>query len=190
MKDYLEYVQIKSIDDLISEIKKIENMIRNSYEYKSWVKSIHENLNIHNCDYFKSWSDDDIDTEVHHIITLYDIVIIVGTKMISELSGGQYLLTFDIAKQVMLEHLSNRIPCILVSKTIHQAIHSGLYQPKSDSKSLNMGEYLEFVKEYKEFMTSSDILNLEKYLDDESKKELETTYGEEINTTEVRSEQV
>jgi len=187
MVDYLDYVKITDIDTLLKRVKKIESMVRNSWEYKCWVASIHEDLCIHNCDYFKNWNDDDIDMEVHHIITLFDIVIAVGAEMISELENDEYLLSFQIANQVIEEHLCNNIPCILVSKTIHQAIHSNLYQPSPDSKSINLGNYLDFVKKYKGTLDMISMQTLAKYLPEDKIPELEEAYGEKITIAENRS---
>lgn len=147
-------------------------MIRTSPEYKYYLKYIYEDLQIRNCDFFKEWEVEEVDMEFHHILFLADLVILQGTLMLCNLKEGEFLTTFDIAKEVILLHFEDLVPGIILSTTIHQAFHAGLYTLNKDSKSLNLGNYKEFVKRFGKFLTEKDIDTITYFLDEPRKQEL------------------
>jgi len=116
----------------------------------SWKKSRHSQtickaLNIDVSDY------EGIHIEQDHIITLFDIVLIVGTKMLSTLKKNGYLTVFDIASQVIKEHLdeNNIIPTIALTTTHHEMRHSGLQTIKLEDIN---GNYKMFLDKYRGFI--------------------------------------
>ena len=176
MEDYFKNYVIYTPDDLQKKMKKIESMIRGSLEYRGYISYIHEEQEIKTCAYFKNWNCDDITEEFHHIITLYNITFAVGCKLLERLEPDEYLTTFDIAKEVILEHFNNNIPGIYLSKTIHEAYHAGLTQLPKNSNSLNLGNYKDFVKKYKAYLSKSDIENITYFLNESDKNELVNIY--------------
>ena len=155
MIDEIKNIRIYTYDDLQKFIPRIERIIRSSPEYKQYLHYIYETLQIRNCDYFTEWNiEENITFNIHHLITLYNLVEIVGAKLLLD---NDYIYTFDVAKEVILLHFKDYVPVILLTQTIHEALHAGLYKIKKDSKSLNLGKYKEFVKEYKDVTTTKDI---------------------------------
>nr|DAE44751.1 MAG TPA: hypothetical protein [Caudoviricetes sp.] len=153
-------------DNLDKFIKRIENMIRTGPEYKQYLKYIYEDCQIRNCDYFTEWNiEEDLTFELHHIIPLYNLVQIAAFKL---LSNNDYVYTFDIAKEVILMHFDNLIPTVILTKTIHQALHAGLYEIKSDSKSLNIGNYRKFIHDYGRFISKKDLSIYSRFIPDYS----------------------
>lgn len=166
-----EEIKIKTPDDITDNIKRIEKMIRTSPEYKLYLSYIYEDLKIKNCDYFKKWGkDDEVDMEFHHIITLYDIIMLQGSLMLLNLKDNEYITTFDLAKEVILLHYEDLIPGIILSTTIHQAYHAGLYQLDKNSNSVNLGNYTEFIKRFSQLLNDNDIGKFTYFMNDSDKE--------------------
>ena len=176
MESYLDFLKIASIDDLTGNlIKKIESMVRNSKEYRGYLSFIKEHLSIRNCAFFEDidFVDKDLSLEFHHLITLYDLVVIIATKMILDLEDGDFLLTFDIAKAVIKEHLEDNIPGVMLSRTIHEMVHAGLKEIPKDSKEVHLGNYLNFISNYHELLTEKDINTIKNFLPDDKSLEVD-----------------
>lgn len=138
-------------DSLLYRIEDIERLCRQSREYKGWVywkKTKHtqvicKKLNINIYDYTGVHIEQD-----HFPITLYDIVLIIGMKMISELPEDGHLTAFDIASVVMQEHLDehNYIGTVSLTTTSHQLRHNNAID--LNKEDIN-GNYEAFLYKYR-----------------------------------------
>lgn len=160
-------------------VKKIERYIRSSYEYRKFCLYIRDEKGMTKCDYFKDiFSDDqdDITTEVHHnLFTLYDLVFIVGLSMIVEYTNKEtILLPIDIAKRVIELHLNNQVSVIVLSKSIHEAFHSGLYKYNQEHA---IGDYEKFVEKYHEYIPTATLARIKEH------------YGIDIDITKYEKEE-
>jgi len=109
-------------------------------------QAVCKELNINVYDY------DNVRIEQDHFpLTLWDIVQIIGNKMISELEEGQYLTIFDIASTVMIEHLKeeNYIGTVSLTTSHHQLRHNGIVNIKKEDIN---GNYQAFIKKYKKYI--------------------------------------
>jgi hypothetical protein len=90
----------------------------------------------------------------HFPITLYDIVLVVGKKMLSELAEEDTLTIFDIASVVMQEHLSeeNYIGTVSLTTTHHQLRHNGIHNLKLEDIN---GNYRGFLDKYRNFIPTA-----------------------------------
>lgn len=181
MNEYLDFLKISTPDDLTDNvIKKIESMVRNSKEYRGYLSFIKEHLSIRNCAFFEQidFVEKKLSIEFHHLITLYNLVTIVGCKMLTELKENEYLLTFDIAKAVIEEHINDNIPGVMLSETVHELVHSGLYQIPSNSKEVHLGNYEKFIRKYSVFLTDNDIKTIKYFLPPEKQMEVDELWQE------------
>lgn len=181
MNEYLDFLKIASPDDLTNNvIKKIESMVRNSKEYRGYLSYIKEHLSIRNCAFFEDidFVENELSIEFHHLITLYDLVTIIASKMILDLKEGEYLLTFDIAKKVIEEHLEDNIPGVMLSRTIHEMVHAGLKKVSKDSKEVHLGNYKNLIKNYYMLLTKKDIDTIKNFLPDEKSLEVDELWQE------------
>lgn len=178
MNEYLDFLKITSVDELTQNIKKIESMIRNSKEYRGYLSFIKEHLSIRNCAYFEKvdFVENNLDIQFHHLITLYDLVVLVGGNMLLNLGEDEYLLTFDIAKEVIKEHLEDNIPGVMLSKTVHELVHIGQYVIPPNSKEVHLGNYTNFITKYHKFLTEKEIDTIKYFLPDDKKTEVETLW--------------
>lgn len=141
-------------------IKIVERMIRNSFEYRSFLGYMKNNLDITKCTFMK---DVDISQlkktklEFHHYpFTLYTIVDTVIRKHEHE---NESINPFDIAKEVMELHYKFNVGLVPLSKTVHQLVHSG-------KKFVNLkyvyGKYERFKAEYCTVISDEELANLDK----------------------------
>ncbi len=139
-------------------IERTKRLIRNSMEYKDYIKYLRDNCDMDKCAFFqkiKKTKENKVRIEIHHEpFTLDDIVRTVINKHIDE---GVPLNDLDIADEVMYLHYSDMVGLIPLSKTIHEMVHSDtnkIFIP------LNMcyGNYREFLNQYGDYI-EDDIMN-------------------------------
>ena len=136
-------------------ISRIERIVRNSDEYKDYIRYLKTNVGLDSCIFFSKVSSakekgnrGHISVEIHHDpLTLFDIVSIVLNKFEDE---GKPLDDLLIADEVMMLHYENEVGLVPVSKTAHEILHNSekLFVP------LNMvyGEYSRFLTDYDQYI--------------------------------------
>ena len=144
-------------------IKNIEKEVRGSYEYKTMVKFLKENMNMDKCAFINMGSEaaGDIKIEIHHYpFTLYDIAEIVYRKRV------EYQESLDVqmvAKEITMLHYKLLVGLIPLSVTVHQLAHDGkVFIPIQNI----LGRYQLFLDFYKPYCTEEQLETLyriEKY---------------------------
>ena len=145
---------MESIEELTEKrIKKLESMIRSSFEYKNYISYIKEELDVTKCALLEGLDIKDVSgvsLELHHTpFTLYDIVEVVTKKLFDDAKVGGKVSNFDIAKQVMYEHYMGKVGLVPLSKTMHEAVHNNAVVVPA---SKIYGDYKGFIDKYKEFI--------------------------------------
>ena len=161
-EDYYDRSIITSLDDLINSVKRIESLFRNSREYRNYICSVREGLQKKQCAYFTDKDFNEATLELHHVYSLYDIVLLVGTKKLSELDREDFLTVYDVVNGLIQFHMKDFPIVIMLSKTIHELDHSGQYELPKDSPELHLGRYESFIKEYKEYLDAKEVEKLTK----------------------------
>jgi len=153
----LDLYSITDETSLLYYIDEIERTFRSSRPYKGWIvwkRNKHEQtvckiLNI-DTDDFK-----EVHIQQHHWpVSLFDIVMIIGMKMISELKEDEYLTVFDIVSEVMKIHLDehNYIGTVPLTTTFHELYHAG--EQKLKLEYIN-GNYRGFLDKYRKYIPSA-----------------------------------
>lgn len=163
-KDYEKYV------------KDIEKEVRRSYEYRGFVRYLHDNMDMNKCSFIKGVSNSesyDIKIELHHYpFTLRDIVEIVIRKRTYYRDSLQLQM---VSKEVMELHYKLLIGIIPLSETVHKLVHKGrLFIPVDRV----LGRYNVFIDYYKPFCTPEQlecIERIEKYTYENNSELLDTT---------------
>lgn len=177
-KEYYETSLIKTHEELINNIPKIESLFRNSKLYKNYIASIREGLQIKNCAFFEDKDFEEVELQLHHILQLYNIVLLVGIKKVDELKENEFLTIFDILNGVIEFHLKDYPIVIMLSTTLHQLYHTGQYSLPKDSKQFHPGNYKGFIEEYEEYLDKEEICKMYSYFNiDVSKYFKETGDG-------------
>ena len=166
MKNIIEDFEIdliNNIEDLTyGQISKVESLIRHSRYYKRYIYYIASNSfnNITSIDFFKDYCDDseDITTELHHIITLYDLVVIAAAKLISEKDPDEYISIYTIADEVLEMHFKDLIPTVILAKNVHELVHAASYNIFNENIEIHKGRLEKFKEIYKDFI-DEDLLN-------------------------------
>lgn len=161
-EDYYDRSIITSLDDLINSAKRIESLFRNSREYRNYICSVREGLGKKNCAYFTDKDFNEATLELHHIYSLYDITMLVGTKLLTELDRDEFLTVYDVVNGLIQFHMKDYALIIMLSKTVHELYHSGQYELPKDSNELHLGNYTGFIKEYREYMDKEEVEKLTK----------------------------
>ena len=151
-----EYIiELSSDKDREKFISRIEKIVRDSDEYKDYIKYLKTNIGLDSCIFFSKVSSSKekgnrghISVEIHHDpLTLFDIVSIILSKFEDEGKPYDDLL---IADEVLDLHYENEVGLVPVSKTAHEVLHNSekLFVP------LNMiyGEYSRFLTEYDKYI--------------------------------------
>ena len=150
-------------------IKKVESLIRNSYEYREYIQFLKDEINLDRCLVLSGLSVDDVSIELHHsFLTLYDIVEIVLTKRETH---NEVITPFEIANEVTRLHYQGLVMLTPLSITIHQLVHNGdIFIPIQ----LQYGDYEEFIKRYKRYISKDLHTKIQKFL------ELSETFEKDI----------
>jgi hypothetical protein len=146
---------LDSAEDLDAKtIGAIEKQIRGSYEYRSYVNYLKNELDLTRCALMPGMDTKvvPVSLEFHHFpFTLYDVTEIIGRSMLSD---DNAVSTLDISEKVMEEHFRNNIGLVPLTLTLHEMAHNGAIAiPFS---SIN-GNYKAFMEKYDAFITKDQV---------------------------------
>lgn len=112
------------IDTYKKFIQNAVSQFRHSRFYKQY-KSYLIDLGLNRCQYFPNITTDVLGAngiEMHHnFLTIYDITLMICEHVIN--TEG-YITSFDLIHLLKQEHSENRIPIVMLSKTVHQMYHN------------------------------------------------------------------
>jgi hypothetical protein len=113
-----------SYDSYVHFIKGCEKLVRNNDRYKKYISYLKGEIKLNKCQVLKDVSDaDEVSIEMHHTpFTLFDICAIITEYYLYK---NWKITTFRIANQVLDEHQENRIGVVMLSETVHEAVHNG-----------------------------------------------------------------
>ena len=102
----------------------LENAIsrfRTSRTYKNY-KGYLMSLGMNRCQILGNIDENMADLEMHHnFLTIFDIALMITEHTIK--TKG-YISTFDLVMLLKQEHKENRIPLVMLTKTVHQLYHA------------------------------------------------------------------
>ena len=129
-------------------VKKIETIIRSSYEYELYILFCKNVLQMDKSTYFSDYNiKNGYSIEIHHSpFTLFDITETIALKALKE--RGQFT-DMEIAEEVMKLHFEQKVGLMPVDPTTHDLIHS---QSLTVHPDIPQGNWETFIEEYKEFM--------------------------------------
>lgn len=158
----VEEYYIECEDELDQKvIKFLEKQIRSSYEYRSYIGYLKNELDLTKCAIIPNLDikEMSVSLEFHHFpLTLYDITEAVARKSFDE-SDGEPVSMFDIEERVMLEHYKNHVGLVPLTTTLHEMAHNRAINIPLDKVN---GNYKEFLFEYNDFIPAEtkDKLNI------------------------------
>lgn len=140
----------KIIDE--KTIKYIEKLIRNSFEYRNYIKYLKTTLDISSCTFYEGYSiSNGLNIEIHHSpLTLYEYVETVCRKHM-DLNKGYYD-ALEVAEEVTKLHFQFFVGLVPLNPTAHQLVHTGELKIHPD---LVIGSWETFLEEYKKWLSDS-----------------------------------
>ena len=105
-------------------IKEVEKMVRTSKDYAHFVGYIKNTLGMNFCQILsKVEESNNVEIEMHHgpIFTLDEVCEV---NLNGFLKTGQRISAFRVANKVLDEHYALRVQVIMLSKTMHEAVHN------------------------------------------------------------------
>jgi hypothetical protein len=112
----------------IKFIKYIEKIVRRSFEYKTYIGFLKNELNLTKCTFLPMIDINEIKMvglEFHHYpYTLFDITSVVLDEHML-INGEKHINPFNIAQEIMQLHYQNYIGLVPLTQTIHELVHSG-----------------------------------------------------------------
>lgn len=118
------YATEESFVDIEFYKRFLENAIsrfRTSRTYKNY-KGYLMSLGMNKCQILGNIDENMADLEMHHnFLTIFDIALMI-TEHTVKTKG--YISTFDLVMLLKQEHRENRIPLVMLTKTVHQLYHA------------------------------------------------------------------
>ena len=94
---------------------------RTSRTYKNY-KSYLMDLGLDRCQVLGNIDENMASIEMHHnFLTIFDIALMITEHTIKTVG---YISTFDLVLKLKEEHKNNRIPLVMLTKTVHQLYHN------------------------------------------------------------------
>ena len=161
IQDFYELI-INDYTVLLDKVDEIERIFRHSKAYNVFLRYLKETVKIRKCDFFISeeeykeldFVDNKIDIEMHHQVRLFELVLIAGQYLLDRIdtNNGEYITVYDVVNELVIMHFSDYLPFVMMSTTIHQLYHKGLYTIKVND-SVHLGDYTGFINRYKDYIT-------------------------------------
>ena len=123
--DEISLVQTKeTLADIDSYARFINNAIsqfRHSKFYKAYKANLMA-LGLDHCSYLHNINSEMAELEMNHVIlTIFDIALLIAEHYLNTYG---YVSTFHIVGGLREEHKQNRVPIVMMSKTVHQLYHN------------------------------------------------------------------
>lgn len=125
---YKDAEYFSNLENFVSFVKSVENLVRTSTYYSRYIKYLKEDLGLNYCQVLSNIKNVDgeesVEIEMHHgpILTLFDYVCIMVDYM---LAHDKKITSYRVADKILDEHFENHIQVVMLSKTVHQEVHDG-----------------------------------------------------------------
>lgn len=114
----------ESLADIDSYARFINNAIsqfRHSRFYKAYKANLMA-MGLDHCSYLHNINSDMAELEMNHVIlTIFDIALMISEHYLNTYG---YVSSFHIVGGLREEHKQNRVPIVMMSKTVHQLYHA------------------------------------------------------------------
>jgi len=146
-------------------IKKIERIVRKSFEYRIWTIFLKTTLDVSHCAFYEGYSmSNSFTIELHHYpITLYDITYAIAHKHLQE---NGFFTSFGVAYEVCRVHYLFQISVVPLSPTAHKLYHDGLLPIHPD---LVKGSWNIFLQDYKKYISEECKASIQHMMEDKEK---------------------
>lgn len=157
--DFSETVKYENDKERIMLIKKIERLVRRSFEYKEFIEYLKNFIDMNSCSFLKNIKrQKGVMIEIHHHpLTLYDITETLLTYF--ERQQTKFDI-YDVVDLILIVHFKGIVGLIPLSSTVHTMVHNGSIIIPKDKQFAN---YEEFINLYGNYMSSELHKKLNEY---------------------------
>jgi len=147
----------KYTDLSVKRIKKIERLVRCSFEYEIFAYFLKHTLDLNRCAYYEGYSmTNSFGIELHHHpISLFDITYAIANKYL--LNSG-YFESMKVAEDVTYLHYNFHVGLVPLNPTAHQLFHNDQLLIHPD---LVKGNWEQFIIDYKEYLLPETLLKVQ-----------------------------
>lgn len=154
----IQFAQTKEALECDTELYKyfLDNAIsrfRHSKTYKQYKSHLY-NAGLDRCQVLGNITEEMVGQrglEMHHnFITIHDIALIICGHTLNTVG---YITTYDLVQLLKEEHKANRVPLVLLSKTVHQLYHAN--EEFVLPADMCVGHWWELLEKYKYGITLS-----------------------------------
>lgn len=161
---YKDEEYFSSLENYVYFVKQCEKMVRMNPLYKKYVGYIKFDVGLSKCQVLNHIEEDDDSDylEMHHgpLLSLFDYCAIITDYMIKK---NMKITTFSVADIVLKEHYANNVQVVVLSKTVHQAVHE-FGGPFINLKQ-GFGDIDKFLKKYKLGLQPEQIVKINNYIE-------------------------
>lgn len=151
----------ENLESYTKFIKGCEKLVRGNDRYKKYISFLKKEVKLNRCQVLKNVTDMDAEIEMHHgpIFTLFDICAIILEYFLIK---RWKISTARIADQVLTEHQNNRVQVVMLSKSIHQAVHArNIFIHYKQA----YGDLMSFIDKYEIAISDEYKLKINNYID-------------------------
>lgn len=154
-----------SYENRVKFIKECEHLVRIHPFYKPYISYLINIVGMKTCQVLPNIEADPkgkVTTEMHHgpILTLFDTCEIILNHLIN--IGDNNITTFRIAKICIEEHRLNNVRVMMLSKTVHKAVHDNNIML---NYQMGFGDTTTFLEKYRDGLDKSMIRQINMYIE-------------------------
>lgn len=150
-----------NIDNFVYFVKAVEKMVRTSDQYSKYIKYLIEVVGLTTCQVLSNVDNESATVEMHHgpMLTLFDYAAIITDYL---LFNKKKVNTFIVSDILLEEHYNNNIQIVMLSKTVHELVHS-----RDIFINLNQafGDANAFLNKYKQGLHEEQIAKINNYIE-------------------------
>ena len=141
--------------DFDKYIKYIERIVRNSFEYRHFIKFLRENVGMNKCSFMENVNNmETFNVKIHLHHSPFDLYTIVKIVFNRRFEAKECLETEAVAKEVMWIHSNLLIGLIPLCETVHELVHNSYIFIPEDNV---LGLVDTFVELYKPWITEEQM---------------------------------
>jgi len=117
--------RLVTAEDGVRLIKKVEQLVRSSLEYKTYIGHLRQDVGLNRCSFFPNVNvaTGEVGLEMHHApLTLYQLVEVILNHRLAQ---GHAVTSLTIADEVMQAHYAGLVGLVPLTETAHELVHAG-----------------------------------------------------------------
>lgn len=165
---YKDVEYFSHLENFVGFVKAVEKVARRSKYYERYKSYIMQDLGLNYCQVLSNITVEEAPIEMHHgpILTLFDYAAIITDYLI--VTEDPHITTFRVADILLEEHFNNNIQIVMLSETVHEAVHTNDIFISSKQA---FGNITNFLEKYRAGLNGQQITKINRYIELSSKND-------------------